>query len=137
MLRTQNLFKNFMYFAFDALGKGEIFLENFRKDNPDINIVPIPPSSKSKAQRIFDDLNAPLRKADLMISDDEDSEFLRGARNFLRRYPNVPHKAAKAWDIMDAIYMAYMAANGEIGKKEKKPRQLNPYRFFGAKFDRH
>jgi len=136
MLRTQNRFKNFQFFVFDALGKGEVFLENFQRENPDINVIPMPPSSKSKAQRIFDDLGSPLRKADLMFSDDEDSPFLRGARNFCRRYPNVPHKAAKAWDIMDAIYMAFMAARGEIGRKPRGPKPPNPYMYFGAKFDR-
>ncbi len=108
-----------------------------RRHKDTMNIIPMPPSTKAKDQRIYDELSPHLRNADLMFSDDEDSPFLMGGRNFCRRYPNTPHKAAKAWDIMDAIYMAFKAAQGEIGRKEAKPRPLNPYRFFGSKYDRH
>lgn len=135
MIRTQNRFKNFQFFAFDAQGKGEIFLESFQLRHPDINVIPIPPSSKAKGQRIFDELSPHLRTGEFMCSDDEDSPYLRGFRNFCRRYPNVPHKAAKAWDIMDGTYMAFKAAQGEIGRKPKKKLPPNPFKFFGSKYD--
>ena len=96
----------------------------------------MPTSTKAKDQRIFDNLSPHLRKADLMISDDEGSEYLMAARNFCRRYPNVPHKAAKAWDVMDAFVMSFVAAQGEIGRKANRPKTRNPFVMFGAKFDR-
>jgi hypothetical protein len=136
MIRTSNRFKNFQYMTFDKGGKGEIFFENLMRRHPDMQVVPMPTSGKAKDQRIFDTLSPHLRKADLMISDDEGSEYLMAARNFCRRYPNVPHKAAKAWDVMDAFVMAFVAAQGEIGKKPGKKLPPNPFKFFGARYDR-
>ncbi len=136
MIRTQNRFKNFQYMAFDTGGKGEIFFETLMSRHPDMSVVPAPTSTKAKDQRIFDELSPHLRTADLMLSDEESSEFLMAARNFCRRYPNVPHKAAKAWDVMDAFYMAFKAAQGEIGRKPKKTNGRNPFIKFGSKFDR-
>ena len=118
MIKTQNQFTNFQFMAFDAQGKGEIFLETLMRRHPELNVIPMPPSTKAKDQSIYDELAPHLRNADFMVSDDEDSEFLRGFRNFCRRYPNTPHKAAKAWDIMDAAYMAFKAAQGEIGRRQ-------------------
>ena len=136
MIRTQNRFKNFMFFAVDVGGKGEIFFETFMRRHPDMNVIPMPASTKAKDQRIYDELSPHLRNADFMISDDEDSEYLRGARNFCRRYPNTPHKAAKAWDIMDGAYMGFKAAQGEIGQKPRGPKPPNPFIYFGSKYDR-
>ncbi len=136
MIRTVNRFKNFQFMAFDTGGKGEIFFETLMSRHPNMPAVPMPASTKAKDQRIFDELSPHLRTADLMVSNEESSEFLMAARNFCRRYPNVPHKAAKAWDVMDAFYMAFKAAQGEIGQKPKKPNGRNPFVLFGAKFDR-
>ena len=135
MTRTQNRFKNFQFFAVDAQGKGEIFFETLMRRRPDLVIVPMPPSTKAKDQRIFDEVAPHLRNADLMISDDE-TDYLRGVRNFCRRYPNTPHKAAKAWDIMDALYMGFKAAQGEIGHKPRGKPPPNPYKYFGSRYDR-
>ena len=136
MIRTQNRFKNFQFAAFDAQGKGEIFFETLMRRHPELNVIPAPPSTKGKDQRIFDEVAPHLRNADFMVSDDEDSAYLRGFRNFCRRYPNTPHKAAKAWDIVDGAYMGFKAAQGEIGRKPRGRPKPNPFKFFGSKYDR-
>lgn len=131
MLRTQNRYTNFQFMGFDQGGKGELFLENLLSRNPNLTtVIPAPSGSKGKVQRIWEDLGPHLRNGSLMFSDD-DTPFLRAARDFCRRFPNMPHPGSAQWDVMDSIHIAWRAMSGALFvavPREHKPlRSANPY----------
>ena len=136
MLRTQNRFPNFQVMALEVTGKGELFFETIVSRNDKLStLLPAQAGFKSKIQRLYSELAPHLRNGSLMISD-EDTAYLRAARDFCRRFPNVPHQNSAMWDVMDYIYWGWKAMNGELlsphsnGSGPKKHE--NPFKLMAA-----
>jgi hypothetical protein len=118
-----NTFGNFMHAGFDTGGKGEVFLERALQRNPGWRVMPVPHGLPGKTERIFSDLAPHFNDGTLLVSDEE-TPFLARVRKFLRAFPNTPPKYDAGWDVMDSIYYAWMAMNGNLISMRKK----DPYK---------